>query len=154
MLPLGIAFLVVLLDQLTKYLVRSHFALHEAVTVIPGLFDLRYIRNTGAAWGILPDATIWLALLSVVMLVVIVVFRTSLMAGGRLDTVGLGLICGGIIGNLIDRVWLKYVVDFLDFYWRDHHFPAFNVADSAICVGVFFYIAVQFFRPHTAGHIA
>ncbi len=153
-LPLGITILVVLFDQVTKYLVRGHFVLHEAVTVIPGLFDLCYIRNTGAAWGILPDATIWLALLSVAMLAVIVIFRKSLMAGGGLETVGLGLICGGIIGNLIDRVWLKYVVDFLDFYWRDHHFPAFNVADSAICVGVFIYVVAQFFRPQAVGDVA
>jgi len=144
MLPLCIALSVAALDQLTKYLIRSNFGLHQNLTVVSGIFDLRYIRNTGAAWGIFPEGTLWLSLLSVVMLTAIVASRKQLMSNSLFDRIGLGLICGGIIGNLIDRVVLRYVVDFLDFYWAGHHFPAFNVADSAITVGVFLYIVNQF----------
>ncbi len=152
MLPLCIAFSIALSDQITKFLVLSGFELHESVTIIPGLFDLRYIRNTGAAWGIFAGGHLWLALLSVVMLGVIVVFRRSFLTNSLLDRICLGLIIGGIVGNLVDRVRLQYVVDFLDFYWRTHHFPAFNIADSAICVGVGLYIISQVLtaRRHSA----
>ncbi len=143
MLPLCIAFVIVLSDQFTKFLVRGEFALHESSAVIPGFFDLRYIQNTGAAWGMFAGGHLWLALLSVVMLGVIIVFRRSFLTDSLLDRICLGLIIGGIVGNLIDRVRLQYVVDFLDFYWRTHHFPAFNIADSAICVGVGLYIISQ-----------
>ena len=149
MLVLGIALFVGALDQITKILIRKNFDLYEAVTVVPGLFDLRYIRNPGAAWGMFQNGTVWLSLLSVVMLVLLWVFRRSFLGKSLLDKVCLGLICGGIIGNLVDRVFLRYVVDFLDFYWQKHHFPAFNVADSAICIGVFIYIILQFITPET-----
>jgi len=143
MLPLCIALAVTLSDQITKILIRGNFALHESLPIIPGLFDLRYIQNTGAAWGMFAGGHLWLALLSVVMLVVIIVFRHSFLTDSLIDRVCLGLIVGGIVGNLIDRVRLQYVVDFLDFYLGSHHFPAFNVADSAICVGVGLYIISQ-----------
>lgn len=140
---LAIAIFVGVLDQLAKFLIRKHFVLHDAVTIIPGIFDLRYIRNTGAAWGMFADGTIWLSLFSIIMLVVLIVFRKSFLSDSLIDRICLGLLCGGIVGNLIDRVWLRYVVDFLDFYWKNHHFPAFNVADSAICIAVFLYIISQ-----------
>ncbi len=143
MLPLCIALAVTLSDQITKVLIRGNFALHESLPIIPGFFDLRYIQNTGAAWGMFAGGHLWLALLSVVMLVVILVFRRSFLTDSLIDRVCLGLIVGGIVGNLIDRVRLQYVVDFLDFYLGPHHFPAFNVADSAICVGVGLYIVSQ-----------
>lgn len=94
---------------------------------------------------------LWLALLSVVMLVLMVVFRKSFLSDLLIDRICLGFIAGGIIGNLIDRVRLQYVVDFLDFYWRDHHFPAFNIADSAICIGVALYAVSQFMVARKAG---
>ncbi len=144
MLPLCIALSIACSDQFSKYLVCKHFDLHDYIAIIPGLFDLRYIRNTGAAWGMFAGGHIWLALLSVVMLVVLVIFRKSFLSDSSIDRICLGLISGGIIGNLIDRVRLQYVVDFLDFSWHGHHFPAFNIADSAICVGVFLYIISQF----------
>jgi signal peptidase II len=144
MLAPGIAVLIFLTDQFTKFLIQKHFVLHEILTIVPGFFDLRYIRNTGAAWGRFEGGYLWLSVLSVVMLVLIVVFRKSIMGERLIERVCLGLICGGIAGNLIDRVRLHYVVDFLDFHWHVHHFPAFNVADSAICVGVFLYAVSQY----------
>ena len=143
MFSLSIASAIVLFDQFTKFLVLRNFFLHEALPIIPGLFDLRRIHNTGAAWGMFAGGHLWLAFLSIIMLAVLVVFRRSFLGDSWIERLCLGVIVGGIVGNLIDRVRLQYVVDFLDFYWRDHHFPAFNIADSAICVGVGLYVVVQ-----------
>jgi signal peptidase II len=143
MLPLLIGIAITLVDQLTKMLILREFHLYQAVPVIPGLFDLRYIQNTGAAWGMFAGGQGWLAVLSVVVLVLLVACNRSFFSSRRCDQVAYGLIVGGIVGNFIDRVRLEYVVDFLDFYWGNHHFPAFNVADSAICCGVILYLASQ-----------
>ena len=139
MTPLLVALCVVLLDQASKEWVRGAFSLHESVPVIPGLFHLTYVRNTGAAWGMFSGQNIALSALALVMLAVLVVFRRKILPPGRVHRVALGLLCGGIVGNLFDRLRLDYVVDFLDFFHRGWHFPAFNVADSAICVGVGIY---------------
>ena len=140
MTPLLVALLVVLLDQATKEWVRGAFSLHESIPVLPGFFNLTYIRNTGAAWGMFSGQNLALALLAFVMLVALVLFRRKFLPPGRLHRVALGLLCGGIVGNLFDRLRLDYVVDFLDFHFRASHFPAFNVADSAICIGVGIYL--------------
>ena len=141
---LCLSFLIVVLDQLTKWLVRVEFPLGHSIPVIPGLFSLTYVRNTGAAWGIMGGLNGWLAVLSIVMLVVIVVFRRSFLSDVPVHRMALGCMVGGIVGNLLDRVRLDYVVDFLDFHAAGHHFPAFNVADSAICVGVGLYVLSSF----------
>lgn len=143
MLPLLIGIAITLIDQVTKFLVDWNFDLHESVPIVPGLFDLRYIRNTGAAWGLFAGGQFWLAMLSVVVLLALVIFRRSFFADGLTDRVAFGLIIGGIVGNFIDRVRLKYVIDFLDFHWHGQHFPAFNVADAAICCGVALYMIAQ-----------
>lgn len=143
MLVLILSFTIAFSDQVTKHLVRCTFPLGGGRTLLPGLFDLRYVRNTGAAWGMLSGLNHWLVVLSLVMLVVITVFRRRFLTDSLIHRVALGLMVGGIVGNLVDRMRLGYVVDFLDFYWRTRHFPAFNVADSAICVGVGLYIASQ-----------
>lgn len=141
---LCLSLLIVVLDQLTKWLVRVEFPLGHSIPVIPGLFNLTYVRNTGAAWGIMGGLNGWLAVLSIVMLVVIVVFRRSFLSDVPVHRMALGCMVGGIVGNLLDRVRLDYVVDFLDFHAAGHHFPAFNVADSAICVGVGLYVLSSF----------
>lgn len=143
MLPLCIAVGIVFLDQLTKQMVQSGMFLGQSISVIPGVFQLRYIRNTGAAWGIFAGANLWLALLSVVMLGLILAFRKSFLSRSLLDKIVMGLMIAGIVGNLIDRLKYQYVIDFLDFYWKTHHFPAFNIADAAICSAVGFYILSQ-----------
>ncbi len=140
MTPLLVALAVVLLDQVTKEWVRGAFSLHESIPVIPGFFHLTYIRNTGAAWGMFSGQNLTLSLLAFAMLLVLVFFRRKIMPPGRLHRIALGLLCGGIVGNLFDRLRLDYVVDFLDFFVRDWHWPAFNIADSAICIGVAIYM--------------
>jgi signal peptidase II len=145
MLVLLLSFAIVAFDQVTKYLVRVHFYPGEGVSIVPGLFNLAFVRNTGAAWGMFGGFNGWLALLSVVILALIVVFRRSFLTDSLVHRIALGLMVGGIIGNLIDRLRLQYVVDFLDFHWKAaYHFPAFNVADAAICMGVLLYMLSAF----------
>jgi signal peptidase II len=134
---------VVCADQITKLAIITRFAHGENVPVIQGFFDLRYVRNTGAAWGIFAGHNTPLIVLSVIMLVVIFVYRRQFLYDTKLHRVAGGLMTGGIIGNLIDRAKMGYVIDFLDFYAGPKHFPAFNIADSAICVGVSLYILTQ-----------
>lgn len=140
MLPLVIAILVVAGDQLAKECVRAAFRLHEVLPVVPGFFNLTYVRNTGAAWGMFSGQNLWLSLLAAAMLVLLAVFRNRILPPGRMRGWVLGLLAGGIAGNLIDRIRLDYVVDFLDFHAGASHFPSFNVADSAICCGVGLYL--------------
>jgi len=141
---LCLSFLIALLDQATKWLIRQHFTPGEVTPMIPGFFDLAYIRNTGAAWGMLGGLNGWLAGLSIVMLVLVVVFRRSFLSDVPIHRIALGCMIAGIAGNLMDRLRLNYVVDFLYFHWGPHYFPAFNVADSAICIGVGLYIVSSF----------
>lgn len=150
MRPIALTSAVVLLDQLAKLLVRRTFLLGDAVTVIPTVFDLRYVQNTGAAWGMMSGMMIVLIAFSVAMLAAIVVFRKKIFGDHPLSPWCLGLLCGGIIGNLIDRVRLGYVVDFLDFHWGIHHFPTFNVADSAICIGAGLFILLSWLNDKSA----
>lgn len=140
MLALLLALTIAIVDQVTKYAVRLGFAAGESRPVIAGFFELTYVRNTGAAWGILGGQNASLTLLSVVMLVVMVLFRRSFLSNTWEHRVALGLMIGGIMGNLMDRLRLGWVTDFLDFHIGRHHWPAFNVADSAICIGVGIYI--------------
>lgn len=133
--------LIVVLDQATKLLVGTRFELGEGVTVIPGFFDLTVVHNTGAAFGVLntydfPYKTALMVVVAIVALAGIAWYATTLPPAQWLARLGLSLILGGAAGNLIDRIRLGYVVDFVDVYWRDWHFWAFNVADSAITVGV------------------
>jgi signal peptidase II len=132
---------VVVLDQVTKALVRAQLSLHESVAVVPGLMDFTHIRNTGAAFGFLnavdfPFKTTIIAIVSTAALVGVALYTRSLSHDQLLARGGLSLILGGAAGNLIDRVAIGSVVDFVDVYWGSHHFWAFNVADSAITVGV------------------
>ena len=138
---LVVAAVIVAADQLTKLIIRREFQLFDSVEVIPNLFSLTRIHNTGAAFGLLdtvdlPFKTALLALVSTGALAGLAVFAASLPAMHRLARVGVALVVGGAAGNLIDRLWLGYVVDFVDVYWRGWHFWAFNVADAAISVGM------------------
>ena len=136
-LPLAI----VALDQLTKAIVRSNVPLHSSVTVVPGLMDFTHVRNSGAAFGILnvtefPFKTAVIAVIAIAALIGVGMYAASLAHHQVVARTGLALIIGGAAGNLIDRVVTGSVVDFVDVYWRSYHFWAFNVADSAITVGV------------------
>mgnify|MGYP003609376369 FL=1 len=144
MLALIVTILVTVSDQWTKWVVRSDYALGESRTVVEGFFSFTYVRNTGAAWGILGGQNTWLTVLSVVMLVLMVLFRRSFLSNTWEHRLALGFMLGGIIGNLMDRVRLGWVTDFFDFYIGSWHWPAFNIADAAICTGVGIYILSAF----------
>ncbi len=137
----GIAALVILLDQLSKWWVVKTLPLHAAVPVVDGFFNLVHIYNRGAAFGFLNRSDIewqfWLFLGAtlVAVLAIFYLVRTSCYFG--LLFVALGMILGGALGNMIDRIRYRAVVDFLDFFVGTWHWPAFNVADIAICVGAF-----------------
>ena len=140
-LEIWLPILVVALDQLTKAAVRATLPLHESVTVLPGFIDFTHVRNSGAAFGILngvdfPFKTILIAVIATSALVGVGMYAASLAHHQLVARLGLALIIGGAAGNLIDRVIAGSVVDFVDVYWRTYHFWAFNVADSAITVGV------------------
>lgn len=138
-----LALVVAIFDQATKQWIRNTFALHDGITVINGVFDLRYVQNTGAAFGMFEGNNHWLVLLSAVVLVLLVRYWRVLMGESLLHRVAIGLMLGGVAGNLLDRLRFSHVIDFLDFYWGRSHFPAFNVADSAICVGVTLYVLLS-----------
>lgn len=150
MLALCISFSIAIIDQVTKYAAQKYLP-SGPVTVVSQLFDLRYVQNTGAAWGMLEGLNDWLVILSLVMLALILVFHRSILIDTLSHRIATGCMIGGIVGNLLDRVRLGYVVDFLDFHLGIHHFPAFNVADASICTGVGLYILAQFLqRPETS----
>ena len=133
--------LIVAIAQATTAMVRKSVPEHDSVTVIPGLLDITHALNSGAAFGILsgadfPYKTVLIAVIATTALVGVGVYAASLSHHQIVARIGLALIIGGAAGNLIDRVLTGSVVDFVDVYWRTHHFWAFNVADSAISVGV------------------
>lgn len=147
--PLAWAALVLVLDQLSKLWVAGSFLLHESRPVIPGLFNLTFITNTGAAFGILAGAQgLWRQFffggVALVALVVLYLAYREYRAHGQIYMAAIGLVAGGAVGNLIDRLRLGHVIDFLDFYVRHHHWPAFNIADSAITVGVGLFLLAGF----------
>jgi signal peptidase II len=150
MLPLIVAILIIVADQLTKEWVRSAFALEQMRPVIAGFFNLTYVRNTGAAWGMFGGQNTGLTLLSAVVLVLMIVFRRKFLGDTWDHRLALGLMIGGITGNLLDRFRLNFVTDFLDFHIGVHHFPSFNIADSAICCGVGLYMLSTFWTPNHA----
>ena len=138
---LSIAAAVVVLDQIVKAIVRSTFELHESVVVIPSFFSLTRVHNYGAAFGLMnaaefPFKTVVLSIVATLALGALSWYGATLPVEQRLARLGLALIIGGAAGNLMDRLRSGYVVDFVDLYWRDWHFWAFNVADAAITVGV------------------
>jgi signal peptidase II len=138
---LAITAVVIILDLWTKALVLRRIDLHEAIPVIPNFFQLVHVRNTGAAFGLGANASSKLVPLllnvgAVAVFCVVVVYAIRSAVTDRVLQTGLHLILGGAIGNLVDRFRFGYVVDFLDVYVGRHHWPAFNVADSAICIGI------------------
>lgn len=136
-----LSLLVLLADQWSKGIVARSFEVHQSKSVIEGFFDLTYVQNSGAAFGLFAsvDSSVKAIVLnSVAVIVFLVVSLYALRSSHRSVRLQLGfaLILGGAVGNLMDRVRFGYVVDFLDFSISGHHWPAFNVADAAICVGV------------------
>ena len=138
---LAVSLGVLFLDQWSKGLVTRTMEVHQSKTIITDVFDLTYVRNTGAAFGLFAsvDSSVKAILLNSIAVVVFLIVSAYALRSSHKSVrlqVGLALILGGAVGNLLDRVRFGYVVDFLDFSISGHHWPAFNVADSAICIGV------------------
>ncbi len=134
-----LAVVVVILDQLTKYIASTSLELHQSVAVMP-MFNWTLMHNPGAAFSFLANEGGWqrwfFAVIAVAVSAVIVLWIKRLQQHEKWQAVALALILGGAIGNVIDRIWLGYVVDFIDVYYEHMHWPAFNIADSAITIGV------------------
>jgi signal peptidase II len=150
----AIVLTVISLDQLTKWQVTSAMRLHESIPIIPDLFSFTYIRNSGAAFGILAGShagfrLVFFGLTSVLALALLGTIYARLSPADWIGQVSVASIFGGAVGNLIDRIRSGEVIDFLDFSLWGHHWPAFNVADAAITVGVCFLIAHFFTHKET-----
>jgi len=157
-LSLFILLFIIALDQYTKILTVNSFALYESLEVVPGFFSLTYLTNKGAAFGFLAGVdSAWrhyfFLILASVALVLLMVAWFRLRKEHRFYGPALALIAGGAIGNVIDRVRLGAVVDFLDFYVAGHHWPAFNVADSAILVGVVLFLLSNYLEERQKKNI-
>src|SRR5437667_4296993 len=137
----SLALAVLVLDQLSKLMVLKYLGYAQEKVIIPGFFKFVHWTNTGAAWSLFRGNNMLLAMIAIAALVVLFFSRHHFDARTLLGQVAFGLICGGIVGNLIDRLWAKHVIDFIYFYLQQRNgaevgFPAFNVADTAICTGV------------------
>lgn len=131
---------IVVVDQLTKFLVKAALPLYEKKSIIPNLLDFTHVQNTGAAFGLLnaadfPYKSALMIGIATLALVAISLYARQLGNDEKLSRYGLALILGGAFGNLLDRAISGYVIDFVDVYWGDAHFWAFNVADAAITIG-------------------
>lgn len=144
-LLLWLGFCIFASDQLSKALVRATipfgaYAEPDAVSIIPGFFNLIHVGNTGAAWSLFSGRSLWLAVIAALTLLAIYVWRRPLMLHLQIVQVSFGLLCGGILGNLVDRIRHGYVTDFIDLHFGSYVYPTFNIADSGICVGVALYL--------------
>lgn len=128
----------IILDQLTKYLARTHLESAGSITIIKGFFNLTYVENRGAAWGML-SGKLWLfyVITFVSLFVMGYLFKDFNIKDNALYSIGLALVIGGTIGNFIDRAIFKYVTDMFDFYIFGYNFPVFNIADICLTCGVF-----------------
>ena len=131
---LGILFTII--DQLSKIFVISYLTLGEPNVIIPSFFSFTYIKNTGAAWGMFSDGTIILSIISIFFLIFAIKFVLEKENLNKINVLSYGMILGGILGNLIDRIFRKHVVDFLSFKIFGYDFPVFNIADCFIVIGI------------------
>ena len=131
----SISFIVLLLDQIIKLVVMNNMNLHQEIKIIPNFFSLYYVENPGAAFSILGNQTMLLIIVSVVCLILIKEYIKKDKEFSNLSIISLGMIIGGTIGNLFDRILYKAVIDYLAFDIFKYSFPVFNLADIAITVG-------------------
>lgn len=136
---LWLSLMVVVFDQVSKQLVESNFLVFEAMPLLPYL-NLTLVYNEGAAFSFLSDQDGWqrwfFIVVGLIVSLVLIIWISRLAVNQRLSAVALSLVVGGALGNILDRLFLGHVVDFIDVYYGDWHWPAFNVADSAITLGV------------------
>lgn len=148
-----IALIIIVVDQFTKWLVVNKMELYEQIPIIDNFFYLTSHRNSGAAWGILQDQMIFFYVVTVVVLGGVIYYLHTHAKGNRTLSLGLSLILGGAIGNFIDRLIHKEVVDFLDFIILKYDYPIFNIADSALVIGVILVIIVTFVDEKKRGKV-
>lgn len=146
LLPAALTGVVILVDQVTKLYIMRTMRLHESIIVIPNLFNLTYIRNPGAAFGLLANSSnafrmVFFGLTSIFALGLLGTILVRMPGKDWVGRLSVASILGGAVGNLIDRLRYGEVVDFLDVYVEQYHWPAFNVADSAITIGVILLIS-------------
>lgn len=150
---LTLTLVILALDQLTKAWIAARLPFPTygdpggAIPIVKGFFYLVHVGNTGAAWSMFSGQSVMLAVLAAATLVAIWFWRSALHLRERLPQIAFGLLCGGIVGNLLDRLRHGHVVDFVDLHFGTYIYPTFNVADSGICVGVFLYLW-QSLREH------
>ena len=143
----GIAVFLLILDQITKLLVEQKMVLGESIPVIKGFFSLTYVTNKGAAWGMFHGYGLMLFGIGTVVIALSLLFLRKLCEGYRERYIAILMVISGVIGNSIDRIWRGEVVDFLDCYIQKYHWPAFNIADCAICIGIGIYTLSVLVRP-------
>lgn len=131
-----LAFIVILFDQISKWLIVKNMKLSESIVVIKDFFSITSHRNSGAAWGILQNQMIFFYIITLIVVIGIIYYMQKYAKESRLLAIALGLLLGGAIGNFIDRIFRKEVVDFLDFKIINYNYPIFNLADSALFIGV------------------
>ncbi|MEI3610967.1 signal peptidase II [Pseudogracilibacillus sp. SO30301A] len=139
-----LAIIVIILDQGTKWIVDKKMELYESIPIIENFFYLTSHRNKGAAWGILQGHMTFFYIITVIVIIGIIYYMQKHAKDNKLLAISLSLLLGGAIGNFIDRLVRKEVVDFLDFIIINYDFPIFNVADSALTIGVFLILIATF----------
>ncbi|WP_096269956.1 signal peptidase II [Paucisalibacillus globulus] len=141
-----IAVIAIAIDQITKYLVVKNMELYEQIPIIDGFFYLTSHRNSGAAWGILEGKMGFFYVITIIVIIGIIYYLHKYGKDNKLFASALGLILGGAIGNFIDRLFHQEVVDFFDFIIFGYDFPIFNIADSALTIGVILVIIATLFE--------
>lgn len=146
-IALAVSVFFFILDQVTKELVVQLMTLGDRIVVINGFFNLTSVRNNGAAWNMFAGKQWFLLFVSFAAMAAIIFFFKKLTCGYRERIFAMLLLCSGIVGNCIDRLFRNVVVDFLEFHLGRFYWPSFNIADSCICVGVFLYVISSLVRP-------
>ena len=147
LIVLAVSLFFFILDQITKELVVQLMTRGDRIVVINGFFNLTSVRNNGAAWNMFAGKQWFLLFVSFTAMAAIIFFFKKLTAGYRERIFAMLLLCSGIVGNCIDRLFRHEVVDFLEFHLGRFYWPSFNIADSCICVGVFLYVISSLVRP-------
>ena len=133
--------ITILIDQFIKLLIQKNMNLYQEISIIPKFFSFCYVKNAGAAFSILEDATLLLIIISVLFIILIDnQIKKESQNLSNISIISLGMIIGGIFGNLIDRILYRSVIDFISFSFGNYHFPIFNIADIGITVGAFILI--------------
>lgn len=139
----GISTIIIILDQLIKYLISNKIELNESIEIINHFFSITYVQNIGAAWNILSGNRWLLIMIGMISLIAIYLYFIKDKKLKKIEVITYSILIGGIIGNLIDRIVYGYVIDYLSFNIFGYHFPVFNLADICIVVSVFLMIMIE-----------